>query len=105
MPAAELEASPDATETPLTAELPALPAAEPDVPPGLLETVRALWPENRGAVLSFARFLRAEEERRIAADEAEWDRLFNDPAKTANLARWIEAHADEPSEPMDYSKL
>jgi hypothetical protein len=57
----------------------------------LLETVRALRAEAQRAVLSYARFLREEEERsRIREDEAAWDQRFNDPERLARFANWAE---------------
>ena len=73
----------------------------------LLETVRALPSEDRRAVLSYAQFLQhQEDERRIKADEAEWDRLFNNPEKMARLEEWArQALVEHPPEPFDESRL
>lgn len=74
----------------------------------LLDAVRDLPEEGQRAVLSYALFLRhQEEERRTEAyHDAEWERLFNDPIKMANFAKWAEeSAARHPSEPFDYSKL
>ena len=62
-----------------------------DADSALLETVRALPPQAQRAVLSYARFLRAEEERsRIGEDESGWDQRFNDPERMARFAGWAE---------------
>lgn len=73
--------------------------AETDTPSDLLETVRALSAESQRAVLSYGRFLRVQE------DEAERDRLFNDPVKMANFAKWPDKQAKGPSEPLDFDRL
>ena len=57
----------------------------------LLETVHALPEEAQRAVLSYARFLREEEERsRVCEDEAGWDERFQDPEHMARFASWAE---------------
>jgi hypothetical protein len=73
----------------------------------LLETVHALPAEGQRAVLSYALFLRQEEEQsRIQTDEAGWDERFNDPERMARFALWAEKSlANSPPEPLDYSKL
>ncbi|HSH39858.1 MAG TPA: hypothetical protein VK993_13870 [Chthoniobacterales bacterium] len=73
----------------------------------LLETVRALPPEAQRAVLSYARFLRTEEERkRVREDEAGWDRRFDDPERIARFASWAEKSFDnDPLDPLDPSNL
>lgn len=86
------------------AEIPAPAVVEPESP--LVETVRELPEEGQRAVLSDALFLRHQEAERIAADNAEWDRLLNDPEKMANFAKWAQASAAQhPDEPFDYSRL
>jgi hypothetical protein len=53
----------------------------------LLETVHALPAEAQRAVLSYARFLREEEERnRVREDEAGWDERFQDKERMARFA-------------------
>ena len=73
----------------------------------LLETVHALPAEAQRAVLSYARFLREEEERsRIREDEAGWDQRFQDPERMARFAEWAEkSRASEPLQPLDPSSL
>jgi hypothetical protein len=73
----------------------------------LLETVRALPPEAQRAVLSYARFLCAEEERsRIREDEAGWDQRLNDPERMARFATWAEKSLrDDSLEPLERSTL
>ena len=73
----------------------------------LLETIHALPAEAQRAVLSYARFLREEEERsRIREDEAGWDRRFQDPERMARFAKWAEkSRASEPLKPLDQSSL
>ncbi|MGZ5552153.1 MAG: hypothetical protein ACXWHF_00795 [Chthoniobacterales bacterium] len=73
----------------------------------LIETVRALPAEAQRAVLSYALFLRHEEEQsRVREDEAGWNQRFNDPERMARFARWAEQSlAKDSPEPLDYSKL
>jgi hypothetical protein len=73
----------------------------------LLETVRALPPEAQRAVLSYALFLREEEERsRAREDEAGWDQRFRDPERMARFANWAEKSlTDDPLKPLDQSTL
>jgi hypothetical protein len=73
----------------------------------LIETVHALPAEAQRAVLSYALFLRQEEERsRIREDEAGWDQRFNDPERMARFAAWArDSLAKDSPEPLDYSKL
>ena len=73
----------------------------------LLETVRALPAEAQRAVLSYARFLREEEERsREREDEAGWDQRFNDSERMARFANWAEKSLkDSPLKPLDRSTL
>lgn len=73
----------------------------------LLEALRTLPAENQRAVLSYAMFLRHQEEtRRIEADETEWDRLFSQPQKMARFAEWAQKSlAAHPAEPLDDSQL
>ncbi len=73
----------------------------------LLEMVRAPGSENQRAVLTYALFLQQQEDevRSIDADEAEWDKLFNDPEKMARLEAWAEQCAQQPAEPLDESRL
>jgi hypothetical protein len=57
----------------------------------LLETMHALPLEAQRAVLSYARFLREEEDRHlIREDEAGWDQRFSDPERMARFASWAE---------------
>ena len=80
-------------------------AQDPDS--ALLETVRALPVEAQRAVLSYARFLREEEERnRVREDEAGWDERFQDKERMARFASWAEkSRADDPLKPLDESTL
>jgi hypothetical protein len=81
-------------------------AQDPDVT--LLETVHALPAEAQRAVLSYARFLREEEERsRVREDEAGWDKRFQDPERMARFATWAEKSLadDESLKPLDESTL
>lgn len=74
----------------------------------LLEAVHALPAEAQRAVLSYARFLREEEERsRVREDEAGWDKRFQDPERMARFASWAEKTLDGDSarEPLDESTL
>ena len=73
----------------------------------LLEAVRALPSESQRAVLSYALFLRQQEEaRRLEADEAAWDRHFGQPDKLARFAEWArQSQAEHPAEPLDDSRL
>jgi hypothetical protein len=73
----------------------------------LLETIRALPPEAQRAVLSYARFLRAEEERNsVREDEAGWDRRFDDPERMARFASWAEKSLNnDPLAPLHRSTL
>lgn len=73
----------------------------------LLETVHALPAEAQRAVLSYARFLREEEERsRIRQDEAGWDERFQDTERMARFASWAEKSlASDPLKPLDQSTL
>jgi hypothetical protein len=74
----------------------------------LLDTVHALPAEAQRAVLSYARFLREEEERsRVREDEAGWDRRFHDPERMARFASWAEKslEADDAPKPLDASTL
>ncbi|MGB8473157.1 MAG: hypothetical protein WCE61_03595 [Candidatus Acidiferrum sp.] len=72
-----------------------------------LETLHALPAEARRAVLSYALFLRQEEERsRVREDEAGWDQRFRDPERMARFANWAEKSlADDPLKPLDQSTL
>ena len=74
----------------------------------LLETVHALPAEAQRAVLSYARFLREEEERsRVREDEAGWDKRFQDPERMARFAKWAEESiaGDDALKPLDQSTL
>ena len=74
----------------------------------LLEAVHALPAEAQRAVLSYARFLREEEERsRVREDEAGWDKRFRDPEHMARFASWAERSlvSDDPLKPLDESTL
>ena len=73
----------------------------------LLEAVRTLPTEGQRAVLSYAMFLRHQEEaRRLIADEAAWDRHFSQPDKLARFAEWArQSLAEHPAEPLDASRL
>ena len=74
----------------------------------LLDIVHALPAEAQRAVLSYARFLREEEERsRVREDEAGWDNRFQDPERMARFARWAEKSlgAHDALKPLDDSTL
>jgi ssDNA-binding replication factor A large subunit len=73
----------------------------------LLEAVHALPAEAQRAVLSYALFLRQEEERsRVREDEAGWDQRFRDPERMARFAAWAEKSlAGDPLDPLDQSTL
>ena len=73
----------------------------------LLETVHALPAEAQRAVLSYARFLREEEERlRVREDEAGWDARFHDPERMARFASWAEnSLSDGPQQPLNEQTL
>jgi len=74
----------------------------------LLDTVHALPAEAQRAVLSYARFLREEEERsRVREDEVGWDKRFRDPERMARFANWAEKslEANDPPKPLDASTL
>ncbi|HEX4665328.1 MAG TPA: hypothetical protein VH207_01915 [Chthoniobacterales bacterium] len=74
----------------------------------LLETVHALPAEARRAVLSYARFLREEEERtRVREDEAGWGKRFQDPERMARFAQWAEKslEGDDALQPLDETTL
>ena len=73
----------------------------------LLEAVRTLPSESQRAVLSYAMFLRQQQEaRRLEADEAEWDRRFSQPEKLARFAAWARQSLEQhPAEPLDDSRL
>ena len=73
----------------------------------LLEAVRTLPSESQRAVLSYAVFLRHQEEaRRLEADEAEWDRHFSQPDKVARFAEWARQSLEQhPAGPLDDSRL
>ncbi len=78
-----------------------------DADTNLLETMRALPPEAQRAVLSYARFLRDEEERsRVREDEAGWDQRFQDPERMARFASWAEeSRAGDPLKSLDQTTL
>ena len=83
-------------------------AGAQDADSGLLNTVHALPAEAQRAVLSYARFLREEEERsRVCDEEAGWDKRFQDPERMARFAYWAEKSLarDEPMKPFDESTL
>ena len=84
-----------------------LPVTEAETQSTLLEAVRVLPSEGQRAVLSYALFLRHQEEgRRTAADEAEWDRQFSQPEKQARFAAWAQKSlAEHSAEPLDESRL
>ena len=72
----------------------------------LLETVAQLRQDQQQSVLSFALFLRAqEEERRLADDDALWDAKFSDPVRMAKFEAWVEESKAEGIAPIDFSKL
>lgn len=74
----------------------------------LLDTVHALPAEAQRAVLSYARFLREEEERsRVREDEAGWNKRFQDPERMARFASWAEKSldGDDALKPLDESTL
>lgn len=74
----------------------------------LLETVHALPAEAQRAVLSYAHFLREEEERsRVREDEAGWGKRFQDPERMARFTRWAEKsfEGDDALRPLDETTL
>ena len=73
----------------------------------LLEAVRTLPSESQRAVLSYAMFLRHQEEARVLEEnEAEWDRHFSRPDKIARFAEWARQSLEEhPAEPLDDTQL
>ena len=79
-----------------------------DADAALLEAVHALPAEAQRAVLSYARFLREEEERnRVRENEAGWDQRFQDPERMARFAQWAEKSLEneETFKPLDESTL
>ncbi len=83
-------------------------AVAQDADSDLLNTVHSLPAEAQRAVLSYARFLREEEERsRLREDEAGWDQRFQDPERMARFASWAEKSlaGDDPKKPLDESTL
>ena len=80
-------------------------------PEKLAALCRGLEPAHQASLLDFARFLESQEAQASLevvdeADEAEWERQFNDPAKTANFARWAdESRAGDTSQPIDPARL
>jgi hypothetical protein len=83
-------------------------AQDADADSLLLDIVHALPAEAQRAVLSYARFLREEEERsRVREDEAGWDRRFQDPERMARFASWAEKslETDDAPKPVDASTL
>jgi hypothetical protein len=82
-------------------------AVPEDTDSTLLETVHALPVEGQRAVLSYARFLREEEERhRVREDEAGWDARFQDTERMGRFARWAEKSlADGPLRPLNEQTL
>lgn len=79
-----------------------------DADSALLEAVHALPAEAQRAVLSYARFLREEEEgSRVREDEAGWDKRFQDSERMARFATWAEKalQNDERLKPLDESTL
>jgi hypothetical protein len=74
----------------------------------LLDAVHALPAEAQRAVLSYARFLREEEERsRVREDEAAWDKRFQDSERMARFASWAEKSiaGGDALKPLDESTL
>ena len=72
---------------------------------------RSLAPSRQSSLLDFARFLQSQEARQALdavdeVDETEWERLFNDPARMANFARWAdESRASDAPMPIDPARL
>lgn len=74
----------------------------------LLETLQALPAEAQRAVLSYARFLREEEEQnRVREDEVGWDERFQDAGRMARFASWAEKSraSSDSLKPLDQSTL
>ena len=73
----------------------------------LLETVRTLPSESQRAVLSYALFLRQQDEcHRLEASEAEWDRQFSQSDKIDRFAEWArQSLTDHPPESFDDLRL
>ena len=83
------------------------PVTEAETQTTLLEAMRALPSESQRAVLSYALFLRHQEEaRRTEVDEAAWDQHFSQPEKLAQFAEWARQSLGQyPAEPFDESRL
>ncbi|MGI8820091.1 MAG: hypothetical protein ACR2ID_04375 [Chthoniobacterales bacterium] len=72
----------------------------------LIEAIRALPEESQRSVLSYALFLRQQdEERRLLAEDALWDESLSDPVKTANFHAFAERSHAGGSEPLDPARL
>lgn len=75
------------------------------------ELCQSLEPAHQVMLLKFAQFLKTQEaqadfEEVDEEDEAEWDKLFSDPVKTAAMARWAEeSMARSRPEPIDPAQL
>ena len=64
-------------------------------PEAVAAVCRALNPAHQSSLLAYAQFLQAQEAQAALdevdeEEEAEWDRLLNDPVKTANFMRWAD---------------
>lgn len=83
-------------------------AAWHDTSSALLATLRDLPEDSQRAVLSYAQYLQYQEALRLseAEHDAEWERLFNDPVKMANFAKWADqCFENQTAELFDESKL
>ena len=82
-----------------------------EVPDAITEAWRILTPNRQQTLVQFAQFLKTQElaeslEPVDEAEEAEWDKLFADPEKMANLDRMVDkALAEDSSQPLDPSQL
>ena len=80
-------------------------------PEAVAALCRGLEPAHQSSLLEFAQFLQSQEAQAALddvdeEDEAEWDRLLNDPAKTANFVRWAdESLARSQPRPIDPARL
>lgn len=70
-----------------------------------------LQPDHQSSLLQFAKFLKSQEEQQSFGavdeeDEAEWDRMLNDPARVANFAQWADQSLSNSSlHPVDPKRL
>ena len=83
----------------------------PSTPEAVAELCSSLDATRQSSLLAFAQFLKSQEaqaalDRVDEEDEAAWERDFNDPAKSANFARWAdESLAREKPQRIDPARL